>query len=172
LPALFSPALPMFTLDLRKIDKRSLLDQIRRLEISGPVSVVRNSDQTMDVYPTASAPPHAEPLVLTSDPLPTTSTQGLAQLDRTLALNVKSINESEAKPKMANITGATALGNQFRTLLAGVKAQLDQASSDMNSAMTELTDTASQATAMVKQVKAETADLKAALGLSSNNPPA
>lgn len=163
----------MFKLDLRKIDKASLLEQVRKLEVSsGPVLVVRNADQTLDVYPAASAPPNAEPLVLTSAPLPPTSLQGMAQLDRTVTVSVKQINESGTKPKMANITGATALGNQFRTLLAGVKAQLDSASNDMNVAMTELKNTSDQATEMVKQVKAETADLKAALGLSSNGGPA
>jgi hypothetical protein len=85
-----------------------------------------------------------------------------------LAVAVKQINTGG---KMANVTGASALGNLFRKHLADVKAQLAQAGEEMDGAMVELKSTASQATEMVKAVKAETADLKASLGLHSNAGP-
>lgn len=73
--------------------------------------------------------------------------------------------------RMSNITGASFLGEQFRSNLANVKEQLNAAGEEMQKAMTELTDTAQQAKDAVKAVKAETADLKSALGQFSNNPP-
>lgn len=152
----------MFKLDLRTIDKASLVEKLRRMEGLGKLQVVaRNPDQTLDVDFT----PH-EPQVLTDRPLDPNSIQGMAQLDRTVTQTVVEINS-----KMG-ITGAPLLGDQFRNQLAEVKKVLDSAGAEMTGAMNELKDTASQATAMVKQVKSETADLKAALGLTSNNPPA
>lgn len=150
----------MFKLDLRHIDKPHLMDQLRRLQGAGTVHTTRNADQTLsvDFVPW-------EPQVLTDKPLDPNSLQGMAQLDRNLTKTVTEINS-----KMG-ITGAPLLGDQFRNQLAEVKKALDAASTEMGAAMGELKDTAVQATNMVKQVKSETADLKAALGLNSNNPP-
>lgn len=92
----------------------------------------------------------------------------MAPLATALAATVKQINR---KQSMAQVTGAKALGNMFRGHLADIKAQIDKAGQDMNVAMSDLKDTATQATEMVKQVQAETMDLKASLGLHSNNPP-
>lgn len=75
------------------------------------------------------------------------------------------------KGKRMTITGASYLGEQFRSRLADVKKQIASASDEMNAAMGELSDTASQASEAAKQVKAEAADLRAALGTVSNNPP-
>ena len=97
----------------------------------------------------------------------TNTPQGMAQLQFALDRTVAKINWRE----QMGITSASLLGNQFRQGLAGIRAKLDKASADMNSAMTELNDTADAATATVKQVQAETADLKAALGQVTNGPP-
>lgn len=93
----------------------------------------------------------------------------VAEVAATLDQAVKQINGAKV---MANVTGASALGEQFRNHLAAVKAQIAQAGVKMDKAMGDLTDTAAQANEMVKAVEAETADLKASLGLHSNNPPA
>jgi hypothetical protein len=71
-----------------------------------------------------------------------------------------------------NLTGASFLANLIRTQHAAIKKQLADAGTEMTVAMTELQDTANEATNQVKAVKAETADLKAALGLNSNGEPA
>jgi uncharacterized protein involved in exopolysaccharide biosynthesis len=73
-----------------------------------------------------------------------------------------------AEPIKKNLTGASFLANLIRTQQAAIKAQLAQAGTELTAAMTELQDTANEATNQVKAVKAETADLKAALGLNSN----
>lgn len=91
--------------------------------------------------------------------------QGEAQFGKNVTPNPKRMRDM-------GITNAGQLGEQFRTLLGEVKKQLADATVEMNGAMTELKDTTNQAVGMVKQVKTETADLKAALGLNSNNPPA
>lgn len=70
-----------------------------------------------------------------------------------------------------SITGAKFLGSQFREQLAQVKATLANASTEMGSAMQELTEVAGQAVRTVKSVRDETAELKAALGLASNDAP-
>ena len=71
-----------------------------------------------------------------------------------------------------SVTGAKFLADQIRTQLAAAKAQLDQAGEEMTAAMSELQGVADEATQQVKAVQAETADLKAALGLNSNGGPA
>jgi replicative DNA helicase len=76
-----------------------------------------------------------------------------------------------AEPIKRNLTGASFLANLIRTQHAAIKRQLDEAGTELVTAMTELQDTANEATNQVKAVKAETADLKAALGLNSNNEP-
>jgi hypothetical protein len=43
---------------------------------------------------------------------------------------------------MENITSARAPGEQFRNLLADIKRQLDQTTTDMSAAMGEQSDTA------------------------------
>lgn len=101
---------------------------------------------------------------------PMADTAQLAKFDRALAKAVVSINQQQAGTM--SITGATLLGDQFRSQLAGVKQKLAKATGDMTKAMTELSDTADQAGEAVKQVVQETADLKSALGLNTNNPPA
>lgn len=70
-----------------------------------------------------------------------------------------------------NLTGASFLANLIRQQQAAIKAQIAQAGTEMQAAMTELQDVANEATNQVKAVKAETADLKAALGLNSNGDP-
>lgn len=152
----------MFKLNLQSLDKASLVEKIRRLEGQGTVRV---GDRKGLMGVEVEFTPH-EPLVLTDRPLDPNSLQGLAQFDRTIVKTVVEINSR------MGITGAPLLGDQFRNQLAEVKKALDAASTEMSGAMSELKDTATQATNMVKQVKSETADLKAALGLNSNNPPA
>lgn len=120
-----------------------------------------------DLAPSAPTP---EPLVLTSAPLNTNTKQGLGQFDRSLAKAVDAINKE--KVDMSNVTGASFLGDQFRANLAAVKDKIGKAGQKMNDALKELDDTATQASQMADQVSTETADLKAAMGLHSNNPPA
>lgn len=73
---------------------------------------------------------------------------------------------------MSNVTGASLLGSQFRSSLAAVKDKINKAGQKMTDALKDLDDTAAQASAMADQVTAETADLKAALGLHTNGGPA
>ncbi len=75
-------------------------------------------------------------------------------------------------PIKKNLTGASFLADLIRTQQAAIKQQLAQAGTDMTSAMTELQGIANEATNQVKAVQAETADLRAALGLNSNSGPA
>lgn len=70
-----------------------------------------------------------------------------------------------------NLTGASFLANLIRQQQAAIKAQIAQAGTEMQTAMSELQEVANEATNQVKAVKAETADLKAALGLNSNGEP-
>lgn len=77
----------------------------------------------------------------------------------------------KAEPLKKNITGATFLAGLFRQRIADTRATLAKAGEDLNAAVTELEDTATHAVNQVKAVKAETADLKAALGLNSNGEP-
>lgn len=142
----------MLTFDLKTNSRRNIVRELRKLEVREGPFTTTNEDRILKIHP----------LVLTDQPLDPNSIQGLAQFDRKLATIVQ-------EGKMG-ITGANLLGQQFRDNLSAVKDKLAKASTDMNSAMSELKDTADQATDMVKQVEAETADLKAALGLSSNNP--
>lgn len=72
------------------------------------------------------------------------------------------------EPIKKNLTGATFLAGLIRQQMADTKAQLAKAGDDMQKAMTDLQQVASAATDQVKAVQAETADLKAALGLNSN----
>lgn len=87
------------------------------------------------------------------------------------ALNLDKIDGVAAKPIepiKKNLTGASFLANLIREQQAAIKKQLDQAGTEMQSAMSELQGVANEATNQVKAVKAETADLRAALGLNSN----
>lgn len=71
-------------------------------------------------------------------------------------------------PIKKNLTGASFLADLIRQQQAAIKTQLAKAGEEMSIAMTELQDTANEATNQVKAVKAETADLRAALGMNSN----
>lgn len=73
-----------------------------------------------------------------------------------------------SEPIKKNLTGATFLAGLIRQQMADTKAQLAKAGEDMQRAMGELQQVASAATDQVKAVQAETADLKAALGMNSN----
>ena len=72
------------------------------------------------------------------------------------------------EPIKKNLTGASFLANLIRTQHAAIKEQLSKAGTEMTDAINELQGIANEATNQVKAVKAETADLKAALGLNSN----
>lgn len=74
----------------------------------------------------------------------------------------------QPEPIKKNLTGATFLASLIRKQQADIKQQLADAGSEMTKAITELQGVADEATNQVKAVKAETADLKAALGLNSN----
>lgn len=75
------------------------------------------------------------------------------------------------EPIKGNITGAGYLAGLFRQRIADTKATLANAGNELNAAVKDLEDVATQAVNQVKAVKAETADLKAALGLNSNGDP-
>ena len=77
-----------------------------------------------------------------------------------------------SEPIKKNLTGASFLANLIRTQQAAIKKQLADAGTEMTVAMSELQGIANEATNQVKAVKAETADLNAALGLNSNGDPA
>jgi len=77
----------------------------------------------------------------------------------------------KAEPIKKNLTGASFLANLIRTQQAAIKQQLAEAGTELTAAMTELQATANEATNQVNAVKAETADLRAALGMNSNGDP-
>jgi hypothetical protein len=70
-----------------------------------------------------------------------------------------------------SVTGAKFLAEQIRNQLAAAKAQLNQAGDEMTTAMGNLQSVADAATKQVQEIKAETAELQAALGLNSNGGP-
>lgn len=144
--------------DIKTTTKTRILKYLSALEREhGRLNLRRGADQVLYVEPS---------LYPTEKPAHPNTLQGIAQFDRTLT------NQTEIVRRNAmSVTGAKGLGDQFRTALASVKAKIDKAGADMNTAMTELHDTADTATRMVKQVEAESADLKAALGTITNGGP-
>lgn len=112
--------------------------------------------------------PEIQPALFPSEkPKSSASLQGAAQFERTLNVQVQKVNESMA----SNITGASLLGDQFKSALAEIKTAITKTQGEMTAALSDLKDTAGQASGMVAQIKQESAQLKAALGLSTNNPP-
>lgn len=148
--------------DLRTHTREEVVEEVRRLEATHTVQVSTDNDEVLSL----SAIPRA--IMLPIQQFHPDSLPGMVQL----AKNVETAVVQTNRESKMSITDAPKLGEAFRNLLSEVKTALANATADMNGAMTELKDTTSQAVGMVKQVKAETADLKAALGLSSNNPPA
>lgn len=159
---------PMYLqFDLRKTTREEVVEKIRVLETAYDLTTTRHSAQMLCVW----AEPKSIDLVRTPQ-FSTNTLRGLQQFGKKLGNLVETLNSFPTKQDQnMSITGAPLLGEQFRSLLGEVKKQLAQAAEEMNGAMGELKDTTVQAAGMVKQVKAETADLKAALGLNSNNPP-
>lgn len=98
------------------------------------------------------------------------SKQATNQLANPSPVNGEIIPPSKSvEPIKGNITGAGFLAGLFRQRIADTKATLAQAGEELNGAITDLENVAAQAVNRVKSVKAETADLKAALGLTSNS---
>lgn len=169
------------SIDLHRTSRGELDARLQELEVSARQTlggdVEARNRRTSDGYfevefhlkDIAHPAPASEPLVLTSAPLNINTLQGLGQFDRSLAKAVDAINKE--KVNMSNVTGASFLGEQFRANLAAVKDKIGKAGQKMNDALKELDDTATQASQMADQVSTETADLKAAMGLHSNNPP-
>lgn len=100
---------------------------------------------------------------------PAAETIRMAELEGKLTVEVDSINKGN---RMSNVTSAKEVGDQFRTALARIKAKLSKTAENATRSFAELEDTANLADETVKAVDREAADLKAALGLSTNNPPA
>lgn len=168
--------------DMRQIPRKGLLGKLEVFDAEARahfnVANVERSYQT-----------EGTDLIVTWLPASERGAPDMAQLASTLDAAVDRINSGVAvaghseilvvPTKQINgetimagpVTGAKALGNMFRGHLAEIKSQIDKAGQEMNIAMGDLKETATQATEMVKAVKAETADLKASLGLHSNNPP-
>jgi hypothetical protein len=114
------------------------------------------------------------PVLYPTERVATTSAsfQGLAQFERTLERQTEIVNKQfYPKRKWMNVTGATKLSQSFRDMIADVRSQLSMAHEEMTQAMTELQASTETAKAVVKAVKAETADLTAALGQITNGPP-
>ncbi len=143
--------------DLRSTTRDQVVAKLRRFEKTHRSTVTRLSSEMLQVQLTP----------LEEVQLHTGTLQGEEQFDKKLDEAVGIINRGSTM----SITGASLLGDQFRRQLAEVKDKLSRSSEKMGTAMTELKDTAVQADDMVKQVEAETADLKAALGLTSNGGP-
>jgi hypothetical protein len=76
-----------------------------------------------------------------------------------------------AAPIAKNRTGASFFANLIRTQQAAFKEQFAKAGQEMQSALEEMKELADAATQEAKHVKAEAADLRAALGLSTNGEP-
>jgi hypothetical protein len=72
------------------------------------------------------------------------------------------------QPITKNRTGAGYFASLIREQQAALKEQFAKAGEDMKSAMSEMKELADAATQEAKHVKAEAADLRAALGMNSN----
>jgi hypothetical protein len=130
------------TFDMRWLPRAKLLEEIQNID-----TAVGSSDKTYQSSGTDLTVTWADPVKVDAA---AAFTQGNAM----------------------SITGALPLGAQIREALAAVKEKLAATTDEMSAAMADLHETADHATRMVRDVKKETADLKAALGLTSNNPPA
>jgi|SRR5579863_2375132 len=136
--------------------KARIVSAIERLRRNSDVVVVqRHNDGTITAQP------------ITTKAAPTTTLVGLAQFDNKLTDIVSDIKEK----RMSNITGAGFLGNQFKTALADVRSKLNKSGLDLTAAVGELNAKADQASTIVKQIEAETADLTATLGQITNGAP-
>ena len=144
--------------DLRTTSRDQVVAILRKFEKTHRVTTTALSNQMIQAELTPLNEPQFHPSTL----------QGEEQFATKVTEAVENINEG----KSMAITGATFLGTKFREDLQKVKDKLNQTGSEMNAAMQELHSTAEQADTMVKQIKDETADLKAALGLNSNGGPA
>lgn len=144
------------TTDLRNY----LKDDTARVRFGLFKKTVTASGKTVEVGQNATHAEVAQALTGSSmtDPLPVVEIAPPA--DGKAAVAAESIKK--------NLTGASFLANLIREQQAAIKKQLADAGTEMSAAMTELQGVANEATNQVKAVKAETADLKAALGLNSN----
>lgn len=163
-------------IDMRNISRKGFLEKIQGLNAAasayfGGADVAQQfrSDGTDTIVEWTPIKPAPVDVAKLADVMAIAVNQ-LNSAPRQISGNSEISVQSNGANVMANVTGASALGSLFRNHLADVKAQLAKASQEMDVAMGDLKDTASQATEMVKAVKAETADLKASLGLHSNGP--
>jgi hypothetical protein len=76
-----------------------------------------------------------------------------------------------AAPIQKNITGASELGQEYKSLVAGVRAKVTAARSQLGAAVSDLDATSDRAVEMAKALQAEADDLKASLGQTSNMGP-
>lgn len=111
---------------------------------------------------TASVPP-AAPILLTSDPLPTTTLQGLAQFDR-------AIQAVAPRSNPMAITKASLLSQSLREDINILKRDVEAAQSDVGNAITVMRESVVAATDVARQLRQEAADLQAAVGLNTNGP--
>lgn len=111
----------------------------------------------------AAAVPPAAPIILTSDPLPTDTLQGLAQFDR-------AIQAVAPRSNPMAITKAPLLSASLRDEISSLKRDVEAAQSDVGSAIADMRDSVVSATDVAHQLRQEAADLRAAVGLNTNGP--
>lgn len=124
-------------------------------------------DQEMPACPACASTlrdqPAPAPILLTSDPLPTDTLQGLAQFDRALQA------VAPRSDPMA-ITKASLLSASLRDEINSLKRDVEAAQTDVVSAVSDMRDSVVAATDVARQLRQEAADLKAAVGLNTNGP--
>lgn len=109
-----------------------------------------------------TAPP-AAPIILTSDPLPTSTLQGLAQFDR-------AIQAVAPRSNPMAITKAALLSASLRDEISALKRDVESAQSDVVGAISDMRDGVVAATDVARQLRQEAADLRASVGINTNGP--
>lgn len=153
---------------LQKLKEALGSDNIK-LRFGGGKQFVTMDDKTVELPAEASPEDVAKALNVT--PVPVVNLVDEPKQD---AQSVPQVAPEPAKlsaPISKNRTGAGYFANLVRTQQAAFKEQFAKAGEEMQAALDEMKELADAATQEAKHVKAEAADLRAALGLNSNGEP-
>lgn len=78
---------------------------------------------------------------------------------------------TSAEPMKTSITGASFLGEKFKTEIAAAKAKIELAGSQITTAVQDIHAAGDHGLKLAKTLQAEADDLKAAFGQTSNGGP-
>jgi hypothetical protein len=130
---------------------------------------VTMDDKTVELPADASPEDVAKALNVT--PVPTVNLVEEPKQDAPVPPQEAAKPVQQPAPIAKNRTGAGYFANLVRTQQAAFKEQFAKAGQEMEAALNEMKQLADAATQEAKHVKAEAADLRAALGLNSNGEP-